>query len=181
MTRAQGGTRKVETVVTYLEMTEPQYPIIHAPANLRVALMRALNPPLHFYRYLYDVIGRDYAWVDRKVLSDAELEALIHADTTDIRVLYVEGSPAGFFELDSSRPDALWLQYLGLVPDYHGRGLGKFLLAEAVTAAWETNPERLRVETCTLDNPHALPLYQRVGFVPYARKDKVMEFPAEVD
>jgi len=179
MSKAAGPTRKVETVVTFLEMTEPQYPIIHAPANLRVALMRAVKPPLHFYRYLYDVIGRDFAWVDRNPLSDQALEALIHAETTAIRILYVEGSPAGFFELDSSRADALWLQYLGLVPDFHGRGLGKFLLAEAVTAAWETSPERLRVETCTLDDPRALPLYQRVGFVPYARKDKVMEIPAE--
>ena len=30
------------------------------PVNLpKLALMRAESPPLHFYRYLYDVIGRD--------------------------------------------------------------------------------------------------------------------------
>ena len=178
MSKATPDPRKVETVVTFLEMTEPQFPPLHPPANLRVALMRAVKPPLHFYRYLYDIIGRDFVWIDRKLLGDADLEAIIHAETTDIRVLYVEGSPAGFFELDLSRDDAVWLQYLGLVPDFHGRGLGKFLLAEAVTAAWETAPERVRVETCTLDDPRALPLYQRVGFVPYARKDKVMEIPA---
>ena len=102
--------------------------------------MRAVKPPLHFYRYLYDVIGRDFAWVDRKVMGDDELEAIIHAETTDIRVLYVEGAPAGFFELNSANEDALWLQYLGLVPDFQGRGLGKFLLSEAVAAAWETGP-----------------------------------------
>ncbi len=178
MTKAKAGSRQVETVVTFLEMTEPQYPALHPPANVRVALMRAVKPPLHFYRYLYDVIGRDFAWVDRKVMGDDELETVIHAETTDIRVLYVEGAPAGFFELNSANEDALWLQYLGLVPDFQGRGLGKFLLSEAVTAAWETGPERLRVETCTLDDPRALALYQRVGFVPYARKDKVMEIPA---
>jgi len=176
--KARSRARRVETVVTFLEMTEPQHPPSHPPANLRVALMRAVKPPLHFYRYLYDIIGRRFAWVDRRVMRDADLEAIIHAETTDIRVLYVEGAPAGFFELDSSREDTLWLQYLGLVPDFHGRGLGKFLLSEAVTAAWESGPERVRVETCTLDDPRALPLYQRAGFVPYARQDKVMEIPA---
>jgi hypothetical protein len=33
------------------------------------------------------------------------------------------------------------------------------------------------VETCTLDGAAALPLYQRMGFEPYDRKDKTMVLP----
>jgi GNAT superfamily N-acetyltransferase len=179
MPRRKAPTRRVETIVTFLEMTGPPHAPARAPANLKVALLKAKRPPVHFYRYLYDVVGRSFVWIDRKRLSDAELARLIHADTVDIRVLYVEGVPAGFFELDFGRKDAVWLQYFGLVPEFHGRGLGKWLLAEALTVAWEAKPERVRVETCTLDDPRALVLYQRAGFVPYARKDKVMEVPSE--
>ena len=178
MARKKAPARRIETVVTFLEMTEPPHLPVHPPANIRLALMRTARPPVHFYRYLYEVVGRDFLWIDRKLVSDAELGALIHADTADIRVLYAEGVPAGFFELDCGRGDAVWLQYFGIVPEFHGRGLGKWLLAEALAAAWERKPERVRVETCTLDDPRALALYQRAGFVPYARKDKTIDIPA---
>jgi hypothetical protein len=30
------------------------------------------------------------------------------------------------------------------------------------------------VETCTLDGPAALPLYQKMGFTPYAQEQKLI-------
>jgi GNAT superfamily N-acetyltransferase len=83
--------------------------------------------------------------------------------------------PAGYFELDCRNREEIWLAYFGIIPEFRGRGLGKWLLSEAIAAAWLRKPERVRVETCTLDDPRALPLYQRMGFVPYERRHKVME------
>ena len=51
--------RTVETTVTLLEMTTPPAQHVPPPANLKLALMLAERPPVHFYRYLYDIIGRD--------------------------------------------------------------------------------------------------------------------------
>jgi hypothetical protein len=34
------------------------------------------------------------------------------------------------------------------------------------------------VETCTLDSPAALPLYQRMGFTPYDRQSKLVTLPS---
>jgi GNAT superfamily N-acetyltransferase len=62
------------------------------------------------------------------------------------------------------------LAYFGLIPDYIGRGLGGFLLATAIDIAWSKPIERLWVHTNTLDHPRALPLYQQLGFVPYAQE-----------
>lgn len=169
--------RTVETIVTYLEMTSK--PALHAqpPANMRLALMRLDDPPAHYYRYLYEAVGRDYMWIDRKSLDDAALREAITAPGVDVFVAYAGGSPAGFFEIDGSNPIEVWLRYFGVVPEFQGRGLGKWLLAEAILEAWQKGPERLRVETCTLDGPRALPLYQRMGFVPYERRHKLMELP----
>ena len=111
--------------------------------------MRAEAPPLHFYRYLYDAIGRDYYWIDRKDITDEALAELIQHPDVHIHVAYV--------------------------PEFQGRGLGKWLLSEAIATAWAEPTERLIVETCTLDAPKALALYQRFGFVPYAREAKVIE------
>jgi len=165
----------VDTVVTFLEMTAPPSLFVPAPANLRLALMRTEGMPVHFYRYLYDVIGRDHVWVDRKRLSDEALAAELSSSGVQIFVVYAGGVPAGFFELDRVNERITWLRYFGIVRDFHGRGLGKWLLKEALAAAWRMNPASVRVETCTLDSPRALPLYQRLGFVPYERQHKVME------
>ncbi len=167
--------RTVNTVVTFLEMRTNPHAHAHPPANVSVALIHAENPTVHYYRYLYDTIGRDYNWIDRRKLSDTELSSQIQADNIAIYIAYVSGVPAGYFELDSSNPREVWLAYFGIMPEYQGMGLGKWLLSEAISAAWDLEPDVVKVETCTLDDPRALPLYQRMGFVPYERKDKVME------
>lgn len=167
--------RNIETIVTYLEMTAPPAQHVPAPANLKLALMKAENPPVHFYRYLYDTIGSAHYWVDRRRMSDKALAEAITAEGVEIYVAYADGVPGGYFELDCRDEDAVWLSYFGIVPEFRGRGLGKWLLSEALAAAWLYEPDRVRVETCTLDDPHALPLYQRMGFTPYERRNKVME------
>ncbi|MGE0210309.1 MAG: GNAT family N-acetyltransferase [Parvibaculaceae bacterium] len=168
------GRSTVETVVTFLEMSAPPSLFVPTPANMRLALMRTERMPVHFYRYLYDTVGRDHVWLDRKRLSDEALVAELSAPGVEIFVLYAGGVPAGFFELDRADEPVTWLRYFGIVPDFHGRGLGKWLLKEALAEAWRTNPSSVRVETCTLDSPRALPLYQRLGFVPYERQNKTM-------
>ena len=69
--------------------------------------MRAEAPPLHFYRYLYDAIGREYYWIDRKDITDAALAELIQHPDVHIHVAYVAGVPAGFFELDVQRIEGI--------------------------------------------------------------------------
>jgi hypothetical protein len=56
------------------------------------------------------------------------------------------------------------------MPEMIGRRLGFFFLYHSCVSAWSHPISRLLINTCTLDNPRALPLYQRLGFVPYARK-----------
>lgn len=162
-----------ETTVTFLEMTAD--PHLHVPAPMgKTALIRAEQPPVGFYRYLYDTIGHGYLWVDRKRLDDEALTAIIHDDAVEIYVLYRNGWPAGYFELDFRNMPEVALEYLGIVPQVLGQGLGRYLLAQAISLAWQRNPERLIVQTCTLDHPKALPLYQKCGFVPYAQEVKTV-------
>lgn len=169
--------REIETIVTFLEMKSEPLHHIAPPSNVKLMLMRAENPTISFYRFLYDAVGREYHWLDRKNLSDADLSALIHADGVEVWVLYVNGQPAGYFELGPHDENTIELEYFGLVSEFQGLGLGKWLLAEAIRAAWAKLPKRIIVQTCTLDGPAALPLYQKMGFTPYDQKSKVMKIP----
>ncbi len=162
-----------DVTVTYLEMT--QDPHLHAAVPVgQLALMRCHNPPVHFYRYLYETVGRDYVWVDRRRLDDEALAKIVHSDETEIYVLYSKGAPAGFGELNFREFPQVELAFMGLMPDAIGRGLGRYLLSQLITTAWSRTPNRLIVETCTLDHPGALPLYQRCGFVPYAQRQSTV-------
>jgi GNAT superfamily N-acetyltransferase len=169
---------KLDCVITYLEMTEPPaLPRVHPPRNANVALLRALEPTVAFYRFLYDRVGEPWLWWERRILDDASLAAAIHDKGVEIYVLYVDGAPAGYAELDRRAARDIDLAYFGLMPEYLGRGLGPFLLYSAIDIAWGYEPERLLVNTNTLDHATALPLYQRMGFRPYRREEKVITDP----
>lgn len=169
--------RKHKTTVTFLEMhADPGVSV--APPATPLALLRARNMPLHFYRYLYDTVGRDYVWVNRKRFSDEALANVIHDERVEIYIPYVEGVPAGFAELDFREAGTAELAYMGLVPEFMGQGLGEYLLAQAIDIAWQHPIRRMKVQTCTLDHPRAITLYQRMGFVPYAQTETELE---EVD
>ena len=156
--------------ITYLEMMQaPELPPLHQP-NGQTALLRAENPPVSFYRFLYDAVGRDWMWTDRKRMSDRQLREIIEHDSVEIYVLYKAGCPAGYAELDRRQDGVVHLAYFGLLPDYIGLGLGSYLLNWVVRYCWEQSPTRVWVNTNNFDHPRALPLYQRMGFVPYSRR-----------
>jgi GNAT superfamily N-acetyltransferase len=165
--------------VTYLEMFE-RPPPIPGPAPLgKLALMRAEACTVSFYRYLYETVGTPWVWFERRLWSDKAIAAELAKPTTEIFVLYAGGMPAGFFELDAAEPRETLLAYFGLTPEFIGRRLGPLLLNAAVEQAWSRPLERFWVHTCTFDHPRALPLYQRAGFVVYARRDFTFEDPRE--
>jgi GNAT superfamily N-acetyltransferase len=179
LSKAPDNDRRIETIVTYLEMTSDPHHFVPPPANLKLVLLKCEQPTIHFYRYLYDAVGGSLHWIDRRSLSNEGLAALIHDEMVDVYVLYVGGAPAGFFEVDHRKSDDVELKYFGLVPEFRGRGLGKWLLNEAIGCCWQHAPIRVIVDTCTLDAPAALPLYQKMGFSPYGRESKTIVLPPE--
>jgi GNAT superfamily N-acetyltransferase len=168
----------IACTITYLEMTaRPAHTPVPLPHRVKVALLRAVKPGPAFYRYLYDRVGEAWLWYERRALSDQALAAIVDDERVEIYVLYVDGVPAGYFELDRREVPDIELVYFGLMPEFIGRRLGPYLLSSAIDLAWTYEPRRLWVNTNTLDHPKALPLYQRFGFVPYKREDTSIPDP----
>ncbi|CBS86871.1 GNAT family N-acetyltransferase [Azospirillum lipoferum] len=152
-------------IVTYLQMTAPpaHEPVRQPKGNL--SLQRANPPTWSFYRYLYDTVGEPWLWHERRRMPRKELERSILDPLVEVWVLYVDGTPAGFAELDR-RTSETDLSYFGLIPDFIGHKLGPWLLDSIIRKAWEGGAKKLLVNTCSFDHPKALPLYQSMGFVP---------------
>ena len=169
----------LDDTITYLEMLErPAGRRVLAPFD-KLALMRAENCTVSFYRYLYNAVGEPWLWFERRLIDDAALAAQIHKATIEIFVLCVRGVPAGFFELDTAAPRETKLCYFGLAPDFIGRRLGPYLLQAAIDRAWSRPIARFWLHTSTFDHPKALRVYQQAGFVVYARRPVLFEDPRE--
>jgi GNAT superfamily N-acetyltransferase len=167
--------RRIPMTVTFLEMNARPTALPPPQPRGKVALLKSEKPPVHFYRYLYDTIGRDYYWVDRKKLTLEALEDVIHDPLNQLFILYTEGNPAGLAELDLRKTGTANISYFGLMPEAIGKRLGYFFLYHTCMNAWALPISRLTINTCTLDHPRALPLYQRLGFTAYAREERFIE------
>jgi len=174
------GANEVTTTVTYLSMEA--FPPGAPPPRpmLKTAILRAYDPPVSFYRYLYDAVGRDYLWAERRCWSDEELAAHLESEAVELYILHIGGVPAGFAELDFNEENTCQLAYFGLTPDFIGRRIGPWFLYQAIELAWSKPITKFLVSTCALDHKKALSTYQRAGFSVYARGEKTITIPAEM-
>jgi GNAT superfamily N-acetyltransferase len=167
-----------QVTTTYIEMTGyGQFrPAYIEDQNLTIMQMGVPLPD--FYRFLYGSVGRDYQWIDRLNWSNEQLLTHLSAPAVSIWVAYYKGTPAGYIEIQREAEEpGTEIAYFGLIPTFQGRGLGKHLLSYGVQKAWDENPERIWLHTCTLDGPHALANYQKRGFSIYKQVLKPMVLP----
>ena len=61
------------------------------------------------------------------------------------------------------------------MPEFLGRGFGRYFLDQLLSLAWQPEIKKVTINTCTLDHPAALPMYQKFGFEPVARSEKELE------
>lgn len=169
--------RFLKARITQLEMkSRPSHREQLPSTKQRLSLVRASGIVPSFYRYLYEQVGRPHHWFVRRAMSDAQLRQTLDSASTEIWVLAADGCPAGFFELDlSAMPREADILYFGLIPEYQGRGLSKFMLSEAIHAAWDRQPQKVTIQTNTLDSPRALILYQKAGFNPVGAYEEMIE------
>jgi GNAT superfamily N-acetyltransferase len=156
----------VDVKVFYVEMRTPPSTAVPPPCD-GLTVIHAKKPTVAFYRFLYHTVGRDFHWRSRGKLADTELAAILNNPANEVHVLSVDGTPAGFAELDRRVEGEIEITQFGLMPEFIGQGLGKWFLAWAVARAWSYGPRRLWLHTCTLDHAAALPNYLKGGFALY--------------
>lgn len=159
--------------VTFLEMTAPpKGPPKPTPGGGPFALIRAHHPPTHYFLYLYRAVGAAYEWTDMLEWPEDRLAAFVQDPKVELYTLMHAGWPGGFYQLDFRAAGVCDLAYFGLTPELIGCRVGPWLLDHALRDAWGRDIERMTVNTCTLDHPKALAMYQRAGFTPIRREER---------
>ncbi|MGW2277661.1 GNAT family N-acetyltransferase [Streptomyces sp. NPDC001770] len=137
-----------------------------------VTIVRAEVPSPEFSRFLYTAVGGDVLWTDRLGLTYTQWQEIVDRPGAETWVAYVNGTPAGYIELDPQDDGVVEIMYFGLLPAFRGRRIGGHLLGVGVARAWDLAERwpgrqatrKVWVHTCSLDGPHALANYERRGF-----------------
>jgi GNAT superfamily N-acetyltransferase len=169
--------KKLKLVVTVMEMRTPQHRAATLPLGAKAALLRLESPTVSFYRYLYNTVGEQAFWYERRRLDDKALAALLADPGLEIYVLYAGGVPAGFAELDLRRHDEIELAHFGLIPEFLGHGFADFLLGWAVDEAWRRTPKRVWLRATNFDHPTVLAAYQKAGFLAVEQETRLIDDP----
>ncbi|MPZ84030.1 MAG: GNAT family N-acetyltransferase [Actinophytocola sp.] len=175
----------MDVTTWYLEQTDPS--ALRPAGSVPTPVTRAevVSPELN--RFLYTSVGGDWYWIDRLGWTWRQWLDRLDRPGVETWVAMVQGTPAGYVELDGGVPDGeVELAYFGLLPAFVGKGLGGHLLTEGIRRAWgladrwpgHAPTRRVWVHTCSTDGPAALANYRARGMRLYRTEQVTVELPA---
>ncbi len=169
----------------------PTVPARALPDGARIDQVKEPTP--EFARWLYSAVGGPWRWTDRRGWDRQEWADNLARTGSELYVVYVDGAPAGYVQLDAVADEtgelaecSVEISYFGLLEHAMGRGLGGALLGYGIERAWSV-PDRWElppatnvwVHTCNLDGPHAIANYQARGFEIIGESTDELDYPAK--
>ncbi len=164
----RGSRREFEelTVTTWtLEMTDPSQHERGRKPDVEPVVMEALHPAPELSEFFYKLVGGPWQWTSRLSWTKQQWFDWANKPEQHLLTCWVDGVPAGYVEFEQQGTSVeIW--YFGLVEEFHGNGLGSWLLSYGIDFAWLIpGTERVWLHTCSHDGPVALANYQARGFV----------------
>lgn len=164
--RDMSSNKVQKYLVNWLDLEEVQskQPVA-IPTNEDVYLLKAPHFPAWYFFSMYDAVGQQYEWKDMHLQSKDKTERFLNDKKVCMYTMIREGWSQGFFILDTRVEGVCDISYFGLVAEAIGKGLGGWLLDQALMLGWENKDvKRITVNTCSLDHQHALSMYKSRGF-----------------
>jgi ribosomal protein S18 acetylase RimI-like enzyme len=161
-------------------MTDPsQLRPAPPPAGIDVEVKRAEVPSPELNRYLLAAVGSDWHWNLRLDWTYQRWLDVIAQSAFETWVVYVSGTPAGYFELEAQDGGVVEILSFGLLPQFIGKGLGGYALTEAIRCGFATGAHTVWLHTRTLDHPHALANYLARGMTVFRTVTQTLDDPGE--
>ena len=166
-----------EYTVYYLEITDPNDVTVNPSIHENIQFRRLTEPSPLVNQSFYLKIGRDWDWIDRKFWTIDQWQHYTEQAGLETWVVHYDGSPCGYFELLHEPKQTVQIAYLGLFPEYTGKGIGRYLAGFAIRRAFTSSAIRVWLSTCSLDHPAALKTYLSCGFKILREETVRKDFP----
>ncbi|AWB66339.1 GNAT family N-acetyltransferase [Saccharobesus litoralis] len=159
----------------YLEMLEPE----QLNAKLCpdwLAIKECVKPQAQLNQFLYATVGESWQWTEKRPWSSQVWQSYVERDNMRTWLALEQGSIVGYFELEKNADGEVEIMYLGLMPEYIGKGAGGALLTAAVEQAWAWQASRVWVKSNDLlEHPTAKRNYKKRGFKQYKRERNLFQ------
>ena len=130
--------------------------------NLEVILEK--KPKIDICKFFYKEVGRDFFWRDRLKWRDQDWLDYINNDFFKLYILKYNNKFAGYYELlYDPKNSSMEIAYFGIFKEFYGKGIGGYLLTDAILTSFNQKINKVWVHTCTLDHPNALKNYLARG------------------
>jgi len=130
--------------------------------NLEVFLEK--KPTLDLCKFFYKEVGRDFFWRDRLKWSDQDWFDYINSNFFKLYILKHNNTLAGYYELlYDPKNSSMEISYFGIFKEFYGKGIGGYLLTDAILTSFNQKINKVWVHTCTLDHPNDLKNYIERG------------------
>ena len=88
----------------------------------------------------------------------------INSDFFKLYILKHNNKLAGYYELlYDPKTSSMEIPYFGIFKEFYGKGIGGYLLTDAILTSFNQKINKAWVHTCTLDHPNALKNYLARG------------------
>lgn len=166
-----------EVTTYYLNMTHPEQLKEKVAPRPNLSVQHSSVPMGILNQFFYLNVGQNYGWTDSANWTAEQWQSYAEQDNISLYIGYEQGTPFGYFELIDHN-ESIEIICFGLLPQFVGKGLGGYLLSEALKTAWSKTSERVWLHTCSLDHPNALANYQARGLSIY-KEEKDMKIIGE--
>lgn len=121
----------------------------------------------------FDVMSKNEK---QKHLVSRKSEFLINVNTGFCFVAEDNGKIVGFLLAHEALPfhGTLYIRYIGLIPDYQGKGIGLLLYQTLIEKAKQTGIKKIW-GLINIDNPQSARLCEKAGFALKDRKEAILE------
>jgi len=147
-----------------MEMQNPDQFVQKENKGTDFSILQVAEPYPELAKFFHTVVGHPWRWGGRDGWGEKEWQAYVSRPGFEMWIGYRAGTPVGYFELCHHEAGDVQILTMGLMPKFIGQKMGGPLLTAAVKRAWERNPTKVRLSTCSHDHPRAKDTYCSVGF-----------------
>ena len=160
-----------EVTTYYLEITDRAALRPARSPAVPIEIRQVEKPLPELNRFLYVAVGRDWHWRERlKWSRDRWLEYMGRPEL-ETWVLYVAGTPAGYYEQDLQSDGNAEIVNFGMLPDFVAQGIGGHLLTHAVERGWQRSaPARVAAHLHARPSSGSRRITRRVAFACMTRR-----------
>ncbi|PHX88696.1 MAG: GNAT family acetyltransferase [Pelagibacteraceae bacterium] len=143
--------------------------------NLEILLEK--KPTVDICKFFYREVGKNFFWRDRLKWNDANWMDYINKDLFKLYILKSNNKLAGYYELLYNPINtSMEIAYFGIFKEFFGKGIGGYLLTDAILSSFKQKINKVWVHTCTLDHPNALKNYLARGMTTF-KTEKIIFNP----